>query len=910
MSRYVTVSARRTSLTLRADRRGGGRWWLLSALVCLLAWGGVQAFAQPLGVGEGLAEDDESGEPAGEEGSVFGTAAINEVALRVIQFGAGQAARSGDWFGLQVEVVDSGAKARNVLVRLSLHDPDGDVANIERTAVINPGVKQSVWLYARVPSSSGFRSTLDIRAFEAEAVEGGGSAAGQGEPGGSQSYGAGRLLGRTQYPIVNLLPSYVATWALVGDRPAGLEQVSGSRLRGRGFDSAPPNGHVHVELARGLVINALPDRWMGLAQFELLAWTPTSREQPSQLSEFQAGAIKEWVARGGHMVVIMPAAGQPWIGAGATGNPLADIMPTVSVTRVEGVDLEAYRRLLTRDPRAKLPGSAIVQRFTPKADSDAFSAMPVLVGPEGETVVVRRLVGAGCVTLVGLDLSSSALTDAPGALQADVFWNRLLGRRSPAFSASELAAEDNATGTQTIVPRYLGAADLDAGVSGLIQMQGQAAAGLLMAFVVFGAYWLVAGPLSYFGLKAKGKRHHSWVAFAGATAVFTAVAWLGATVLKGTRVEARHLTVVDHVYGQTNQRARCWLNMYFPTYGDEPVSVGSEGGFHNVLSPWEAADSRSGGSGSFPDNRGYTVDARWPATLPVPVRATAKPFQVDWAGVLPPSWNMPRPVVKIAAGEPGDAAASAPAFGSEIRVVPRQKQQPNERDWALSGSISHKLPGPLEDVTVIVNIGQNGSSPRRFLFADMYAHRITGLWQPDVPLELGDDAPKDSFELALAKDMPRLRGMQSFATWLDENNFNREGGSFLEAVSESDTRSGLVYSSFLSAMDVSPTRSGQQAAWIRQNSLHGFDLSRWVTQPCIIIIGRVDHVDCPLPLTVDGEPLPTGTRNTGSVLVRWVYPLAPKPHQFAASADEAVPAESGAQPGETDVALPPGSSGG
>jgi hypothetical protein len=62
--------------------------------------------------------------------------------------------------------------------------------------------------------------------------------------------------------------------------------------------------------------------------------------------------------------------------------------------------------------------------------------------------------------------------------------------------------------------------------------------------------------------------------------------------------------------------------------------------------------------------------------------------------------------------------------------------------------------------------------------------------------------------------------------------------------------------------------------------VHGLDLSRWLTQPCVIVIGHLVQEDagaCPVPLTVDGTEI--GSR--GRTVVRWVYPLPPAPPRFA-----------------------------
>ena len=47
------------------------------------------------------------------------------------------------------------------------------------------------------------------------------------------------------------------------------------------------------------------------------------------------------------------------------------------------------------------------------------------------------------------------------------------------------------------------------------------------------------------------------------------------------------------------------------------------------------------------------------------------------------------------------------------------------------------------------------------------------------------------------------------------------------------------------------------------------DLSRWLTQPCLIVIGTLEDVAIPVPMNVSGVP----AKSSGSVLVRYIIPL-------------------------------------
>ena len=83
--------------------------------------------------------------------------------------------------------------------------------------------------------------------------------------------------------------------------------------------------HTPVKVARGLSLGRLPDRWQGLAGLDALVWTPDRGGDPADplaVSGAQLGALREWVYRGGHLVVMLPQVGQTW-----TRSPLADLLP-------------------------------------------------------------------------------------------------------------------------------------------------------------------------------------------------------------------------------------------------------------------------------------------------------------------------------------------------------------------------------------------------------------------------------------------------------------------------------------------------------------------------------------------------------------------------------------------------------
>lgn len=792
----------------------------------------------------------------------------SEIQIQVVQFGIGSTARPGDWIGVQIQLQDQTDRPRNVVVRLAIPDADGDTAEQERAVVSNPGVRQPVWLYTRLPFSAGRGDTFTITAHEA--IEQPGPA------GSAVAYTPGRVLGQTVYPSGQLASPYAALTAIVGRRAAGMDQFFTSHFPQTDYS---PFGHELLEGAIGLSPDQLPDRWMGLAGFESLIWTGAGAEDaPSRLSEAQAQSIREWVRRGGHLVVVLPVVAQGWIGS--TANPLADLMPAVTVDRFEGADLGRYRSLLTRSVDAQLPRDSTVQTFTPDPNAPLAAAIPLMDGPDGETVVVRRLVGIGMVTVIGLDLTSRGLTDVAEAFRADQFWNRVLGKRMRLEPPSVLDKVRTATNV-SLLQGSRPPDELDLLISTVVAKSAQAARGLLLAFLVFLAYWLLAGPLGFFLLGRRNLRQHAWVAFLGCALLFTIIGWGGANLLKVRGVQGRHLTFLDQVYGQPNQRMRTWVNLLLPQYGEPRVSVGGAAGstefdWHQTLSAWDAPTGTGINTFSaFPDARGYAVETRAPSSANIPARATVKQLQIDFAGSAPINWELIHPVVTDAKQTP---------LGSEIRLVESTPGSGGSgaggarSGGVLVGQLVHKLPGTLRDVQILLV-----REPLRSNFSIINAPEawlpMTGEaawvaeWLPGQVLELDkvfqDRAARVSGLSAL---MSQLRGQPASDTL----------GGLPPALSTRDLPKTLTALSLFSMLGPPDVTGANRATLLRRQATHTLDLGKYFTQPCLILIGILGDdttlAECPTPISVDdATPDELRPRITGRTVVRWVYPLPARP---------------------------------
>lgn len=800
-----------------------------------------------------------------------------EVDLELEAFGVGNFARPGDWIGIRVRLKDTLAAQRNVIVRLTTTDSDGDSPEPQVEVTLNPGTWQGVWLYTRMQHTDISRTPIFVSAYEA--VPATDQTAGVPK---EELYRAGRLLARMalEPQASRILPEQVAMIAMLGNRPLGLRGYS--QRQGNG-EWIAPRGHEVTEIVDGLQPSDLPDRWMGLAPYAALVWgggeiAELRNDRP------RARALVDWVQRGGHLIIVLPPVGQNWTSPDA--NPVYEIMPAVVVERQENASMAGYRPLLTNRVDGPFPKTGVVHTFGLNPAAVPSEAIPILNGPDGKCVVVRRLVGAGAVTLIGINLNDTPLAQF-NLIDADIFWHRVLGRRG---NLSLPVAAANAGPLSTARSAWF----VDDGISKAIAVTGKSAVGALVGFGVFALYWLFVGPPMFFVLRKFDRHRFAWLGFAVGTAVFTVLAWGAATLLRPSHVQAAHLTLMDHVYGQNVQRARMWASVLVPKYGSARIAVDDPSGEVerqlSAIAPWETPED-GGVRGSFPDARGYPIDARSPDAMTVPVRSTVKQVQCDWAGS--PRWDMIRPVL----------GATDSGVGT-LTLTPEWR--PNSGKPLVNGFLQHNLPAPLLDAQLIVVRQQTRQSgnPSDFLPISANAYSFQGAWNPG-----------DVVDLSI---LTNAQGPAAFDTLVNSlvpkpstGAMGGLPGSMGQDRGTPQQRAlALAFMGMLKPPEPPSTQSfmsdGETAALRR--STHGWDLSRWMTQPCIIIIGTVGSEDAgkesPVPIFVDGAKVPT----KGVTVLRWIYPLAGSPPEVGKPEDQRLPAKPAEQqqPREDELTLPGG----
>lgn len=766
--------------------------------------------------------------------------AQGEVELAIDDLGVGALIRRGDWAGIRVRLTDRGSRQRDVILRLTIRDADGDDAQFDRVVSANPGLPQTFWLYGWVP----FRDTgtpIQIQAFEALEPASGGQ--------GQLAYRPGRLLAVANAYNARLQEPELGLIAVVGTRQLGLEGYAQS------VDGLPwrPKAHELQRIASGLAADSLPDRWQGLLPFDTIVWSTTGLREhdPSSLSPERARALITWIQRGGHLVIVLPPQDDPWF---SSAHPLLNILPQIQrPTRLEGVSYRPLHALLSEDRDTPLPTNATLSTFKPQATANPDSAIPILNTIDDDTVVIRRLVGSGAVTLVGIDLSNNELRRL-GLPDVESFWHRVLGMRGAAPRPDELDEQTSNFAKQRETMLF------DTTINAEIAKTGRAVQGILFGLLVFSLYFIIAGPIGFIVLKAKNKQHHAWLAFVAAIALFTTLSWMGASLMRPKRVSVTHLTLYEHVHGQEHARARSWMSVMLPSYGQSTIAIEDPDNpsDDNLIAPWEPSASASTIASGFPDNTGYRIESRRPDAIRVPTRATVKQFRADWSG--PPPWESIKPVALI--GQPN--------------------AQPITLDGPIvKGSIEHNLPGPLTNVLVIVVTRQNQIRDPGIPLSDGLISRVN-IWSPSLPDQQWDPGDPLNLEPVTTPTMQNLGDARDYLT--RAVSFGIDTTALNITPSSIDNR--LTAARLLSQLEppnysVQNIGIGSRLATRRQ--LHSWDLGRWFTQPCVIVLGSLDieprdesESGIPVPVRVDDRQ----ARASGKTLVSWIYPLQANPPSY------------------------------
>lgn len=797
-----------------------------------------------------------------------GRAFAADIDVKLVHFGTGDIARGGDTLAVQLEFRSALDRVIELEAVLELPNADLDIAEFSRSFVLNPGQAQRRWVYGALPpmgEGTLMGSVFDLRLYELQGGER------------VRDLGTAKLSPTVAENTPIILSPEVDAILVIGSRKLGLDMLEPLNQA-----DVRPSMHQATRIALAKDADALPDRAEGFSPFRAVIWA-SGAIAPSRLSEETARALIEWIRRGGTFVVALPAAGDPWSLGSPDANPLSEILPAVAPTRIEGVKVRDLIQMLSvredlRDPEATLRIAAFDPATLPRGWRP-FLAVPARRNPDGTPILrdgspdglvvgVRRSLGFGSVTVLGLDVDelTSRSLQAPVLPQVDVFWNRVIGLRADTPSGAEFAALDAESRAAT--GGYTRGVDIGRAVSSEIGLAGQAAVGVLAATAVFAFYWLLAGPIGFAALKAMKRERWSWVGYVVIAALFSVGILLIGGPLAGRSPRIQHMTVLDMVEPaageadldrEQHKRATGWFSLFSPGYGTVEVALDpkGDGDVRNQLKSWRAISSDAEG---FPSRERYRAPLDSPATLEVPSRATSIDFEARWLGAVDPKWGLfPRATTPVSVEV--DRSTNPPTI-------------------SIKGELAHSLPGVLRDVQLlhvwpvrnplptltadgkVMSRRQQGQMPNRGALIALQD------WSPGQPLRL---------ETLLEPKPISDRGLQAAlsqryydALYSAARNLGQGFGISSDTV---DPQQATELLSFYSMLPPPPyirnPPSDVRVLRIARNAGRELDLAKWFAEPCIVVMGRLDDVPLPYPVVVDGEEV----ESSGSVYVRWMMPL-------------------------------------
>ncbi|MEM1107430.1 MAG: hypothetical protein AAGH99_01935 [Planctomycetota bacterium] len=746
--------------------------------------------------------------------------------------------RPGSWTPIRLSVDNFAAEDRDVVLAWEHQDADGDRISAQRSVTLTrQRDDQPVWLYAAVPTTTNRETRWNLRATDAESGE--------------------LLAAVTSQPNPEqLLRGGEQLIAVTSTADLGLNDYQRHETQ-----------QAAVRLVRGLSLSRLPDRWQGLEALSTFIWTQDlggDPADPRQASEAALLSLREWVYRGGHLVVMLPEVGQTW-----TSSPLADMLPvTADQLRQSQTD--------NRWPFVSWIGGASSERVQPLvvtvfdvADGDPRATV-VLRDEQQRALAVAGRYGFGRVTVVGVDYTAAAVRATASNNSQRRLWNHIFNWRTPVLTQASSQSETRA-GRLLTADRISQRVSLIGFVPDRIAMSGTVGTLLLGAIFLFGIYWLLAGWLVQPVLKRKGLERLTWLGFVGLVAVFAGVAWGGAALLRLGGKNVAHVTVLDYDGNSGVARGRAYVSMFVPDFGrsevatDSPRIEGLPSPVHNLLSsPGFSPDAIDTG---FVDTQRYRVDAAAPDTLDVPVRATSKQLMVDYLG----------PVDKEMSGlaKPFSIGLAKPVVADEL-------------GWPV-GSVRHTLPGTLTNVRVIYCQGERVDSrgERRQLPPQIWSYLNAdgeNRWSSEEPLLLRG-RPDARQRETLYAPFRNWAQVPVDRDWKNEGFLGRRlgeqkglgitdlPGSGVGGADESVIARHFELLTFFDALPPPDVKRNPDKA----DFIPGFVVSRRLAPRMdltpltqgrrLIILGHLRGSPLPVPLTVDGQT----PDSEGWTVVRWVY---------------------------------------
>ncbi len=459
------------------------------------------------------------------------------------------------------------------------------------------------------------------------------------------------------------------------------------KAAGPGTDAAVGLRGGRLELAAITDYAQLPDHWFGYEGADLVVLNTGPGTEgflrslfgPTRAAEdhLKGEALREWVRRGGRLVVAVGANA----GLLAELSGLRDLLPfevqgarTVSNLALYWSGREASNAS-TLSGVLTATGPFPIANLRPRADRTARILIPP---PERQATnkditAGQAAYGLGRVTVVGFDLDRPPFTDLS---QKPEFWDWVLreggasrastGNDKPRSASATISEDEDevAIALRTHTDTFDGVPVVSFGWVALLIV----------------AYILLIGPIEYFFLKrVLGRLELTWITFPIIVLTVSLAAYYSAYSIKGRELKVNKIDVVDvdptsgRVYGTT------WFTLFSPRIDTYTIGVTPGDGWGDTepgtTVSW-AGGPRGARASLLHRSYAYHTDADALEKVPVQVWST-KSFVANWSGRL----------------------------GSGAAIESHLEHPPGDRS-AVIGTFVNRLPVPVLSDCVVFYAGQ------------------------------------------------------------------------------------------------------------------------------------------------------------------------------------------------------------
>ncbi len=304
-------------------------------------------------------------------------------------------------------------------------------------------------------------------------------------------------------------------------------------------------------------LEQLPDRWEGLASFDLLIINDTDT---SKMTPEQAAALHTWVEKGGRLVLGGGA------GAGAVLSGIPESLRPVSLNGSQDIDTDALQGLaqFAGADAVKVPGPFVVAKTAPQD-------WVVLASDGPLPLIVERGVDAGRVLFSALDLAAPPFEGWPGTGQ---LWYTLAGQY----------ATYNPNLPQDSSVRQMRSGSFYGAVANIPSLALPSIQGLSVLLAI---YILLVGPVNYLILRRARRLHLAWVTIPVITLAFTGGAFGLGYLMRGNDLILNKVAVVQ-IPSSGTALVNSYVGLFSPSQqsysvevqGDGLVSPSDSGGYY------------------------------------------------------------------------------------------------------------------------------------------------------------------------------------------------------------------------------------------------------------------------------------------------------------------------------------------